>query len=187
MSLLNFPYQSSEFGVPLPGHFSPNMFTIAAFDNSDHSDRNTLSGKSSTHDTVTTIFQEMPVEVTLKEIKSLSKLPCQELSHFVSNKTFNILPSFVVDEDVYESKDKIQSSQNTEFIISCVKGTVEQSEITLPSWAGIRALLSSSNVPLMQVAFVPFLPYPVTERTMLNFIKVLQQLKQQSFPDSCDE
>ena len=130
--------QSSESGVPLPGHFSPNMFTIAAFDNFDHSDRNTLSGKSSTHDIVTTIFQEMPIEfvskpnrgeVNLKEIKSLSKLPCQQLSHFVSNKTLNILPSFVVDENIYESEDKIQSSQNTELIISCVKGTVEQYEI----------------------------------------------------------
>ena len=86
--------QSSESGVPLSGHFSPNMFTIAAFDNFDHSDRNTLSGKSSTHDTVTTLFQEMSIEVVskpnrseinLKEIKSLSKLPFQELSHFVSN------------------------------------------------------------------------------------------------------
>ena len=104
--------QSSESSVPLSGHFSPNMFTIAAFDNIAHSDRNTLSGKSSTHDTVITLFQEMPIkvvskpnrsEVNLKEIKSLSKLPCQELSHFVSNKTLNILPSFVVDENVYES------------------------------------------------------------------------------------
>ena len=155
MSLLNLPYLKV---LSLVCHFSPNMFTIAAFDNFDHSNRNTLSGKSSTHDTITTLFQEMPIEivskpnrseVNLKEIKSLSKLPCQELSHFVSNKTLNILASFFVDENVYESEDKIQSSQNTEFIISCIKGTVEQSEITLPSWAGIRALLSSSNVPIM--------------------------------------
>ena len=33
-------YQSLNFGVPLPSHFSPDMFTIAAFDNFDHSDKN---------------------------------------------------------------------------------------------------------------------------------------------------
>ena len=37
---------SSESGLPLPSHFSPSVFTISAFDNFDHTDKNTLSGKS---------------------------------------------------------------------------------------------------------------------------------------------
>ena len=32
--------QSSENGLPLPSHFSSNMFTISAFDNFDHSGKN---------------------------------------------------------------------------------------------------------------------------------------------------
>ena len=79
--------KSSESGVPLPSHFTTDMFTITAFDNFDHSYKNISSGKSSTHDTVITLFQEAPVqnvskpnrnEVNLNEIKSLSKLPSQE-------------------------------------------------------------------------------------------------------------
>ena len=35
-------YQSLNFGVPLPSHFSPDMFTIAASDNFDHSDKNII-------------------------------------------------------------------------------------------------------------------------------------------------
>ena len=33
---------SSESGLPLPSHFSPSVFTISAFDNIDHADKNTL-------------------------------------------------------------------------------------------------------------------------------------------------
>ena len=34
----------SSNGVPLPSNFSPASFTIGAFDNFDHSDRNSMSG-----------------------------------------------------------------------------------------------------------------------------------------------
>ena len=57
---------SSEFGLSIPSHFSPSAFTISAFDNFDYVDKNTLSGKSRSHDTVITLFQEIP---TKKEMK----------------------------------------------------------------------------------------------------------------------
>ena len=55
--------------------------------------------------------------------------------------------------------------------------------INLPSWGGSSALLSKFKLPLMQVAFLPFLPYPLTETVtvytaMLNFVKLLDQLEQ---------
>ena len=50
--------QSSENGLPLPSHFSSNMFTISAFDNFDHSDKNTLSRKSSSHDSLSLCFKK---------------------------------------------------------------------------------------------------------------------------------
>ena len=79
-----------------------------------------------------------------------------------------------------------------EFIISAMKGIASKTNEPLPSWAGIQALLSSAKVPLMQVGFLPFLPYPVTEYStvfiaMLNFVKVLKQLKEKSLPVFADE
>ena len=43
---------SSEFGLLIPSHLSPGTFTISTFNNFDHMDKNMLSGKSSSHDTV---------------------------------------------------------------------------------------------------------------------------------------
>ena len=54
--------KSSENNVPLPSHFNKEMFTIAAFDNFDQTDRTSLSGLSSSHDTVFTLFQVKPSE-----------------------------------------------------------------------------------------------------------------------------
>ena len=91
--------QSSENGLSLPSHFSSNMFTISAFDNFDHSDKNTLSGKSSSNDTVITLFQEVPIqkeskplrsEVNLQNAKTLSKLPSRELLPFSTDKTLTV-------------------------------------------------------------------------------------------------
>ena len=53
---------SSEFDLPIPSHFSPSAFTISAFDNFDYVYKNTLSGKSGSHDTVITLFQEIPTK-----------------------------------------------------------------------------------------------------------------------------
>ena len=79
-----------------------------------------------------------------------------------------------------------------EFIISAMKGIASKTNEPLPSWAGIQALLPSAKVPLMQVGFLPFLPYPGTKYStlftaMLNIVKVLKQLKQKSIPVFADE
>ena len=67
-----------------------------------------------------------------------------------------------------------------------------ESDEVIPSWAGTKALLSRSNVPLMQVAFLPFILFPVTEHStvytaIINFTKVLSQLDQKSLPVFRDE
>ena len=160
----------------------------------------TLSGKSSTHDTVITLFQEIPSQpvskpskskTNLNAIKTLSKLACQEVSPFKSNKNL-ISPSFKADENLYQNEAAIKTHETMEFIISAMKGIASKTNEPLPSWAGIQALLSSAKVPLMQVGFLPFLPYPVTEYStaftaMLNFVKVLKKLKQKSLPVFADE
>ena len=49
--------RSNDTGIPLPTHFSKSQFTIAAMDNFDHSDFNSLTGTAATHDTAMTLFQ----------------------------------------------------------------------------------------------------------------------------------
>ena len=56
MSLPSLLLLFSEFGLPIPSHFSPSTFLISAFDNFDHMDKNMLSGKLGIHDTVITLF-----------------------------------------------------------------------------------------------------------------------------------
>ena len=62
--------QGKERNVALPSHFSPSSFTVAAFDNFDHPDKNTLSGNASAHDTAVTVFQEKPDKALRKPLKS---------------------------------------------------------------------------------------------------------------------
>ena len=55
-------------GVPIPSHFVPNEFTSGALDNFDHSDKNSLSGLFSSHDTAI-LCQTKPRENTTKPSK----------------------------------------------------------------------------------------------------------------------
>lgn len=90
--LASYTVESSNDNVPLPSHFHPDKFTIAAFDNFDHNEA-TESGINSTHDTVSVLFQEE--SETFKNKPKLSEtgvnkrcrtfnneLQCQNLKHF---------------------------------------------------------------------------------------------------------
>ena len=48
--------KSKDVYVPLSNHFSKSSFTIAAFENFDNTDRNSLSGTKHSHDTAITVF-----------------------------------------------------------------------------------------------------------------------------------
>ena len=166
--------QTAPAGVPLPSHFSTKMFTLGAFDNFDHSDKNTLSEKSSSHDMVTVLFQERPKEIpskprrseiNFKGLNSQKKLQCQELCPYSSNKTLDLARDFTVCTTPFESEEVIRSNNMNHFVISSMQGNGRrmESDEVIPSWAGTKAMLSKLNVPLMQVAFLPFMPFPVTE------------------------
>ena len=80
------------------------------------------------------------------------------------------------------------------FILSCLRSGFVHSENTelIPTWAGCRALLSNSEVPLMNIEFLPYIPHPVTDYSTVytalhNFQSVLVQLDQESLPVFCDE
>ena len=69
----------SESGFPIPSHFSPSTFTISVFDNFDRVDKNTFSGKSGSHDTVITLFQEIPTKKKIKPSRSEVNLAAVEI------------------------------------------------------------------------------------------------------------
>ena len=77
-----------------------------------------------------------------------------------------------------------------EFIISSSQSIIPESKDSIiPSWTGIRALLSNTFAPRMHVGF---LPSPVTEYStafsaMKNFTQLVGQLKQDALPLFCDE
>ena len=88
------------------------------------------------------------------------------------------------------SKDEFEKH---EFIISSSQSIIPESKDSIiPSWAGIRALLSNTFFPRMHVGFLPFHPSPVAEYStvfsaMKNFIQLVGQLKQDALPLFCDE
>jgi hypothetical protein len=132
-------------------------------------------------------------DVDLKSIKTLSELPCQKIHSFISNRTLRIPDAFNVDEKLFSSPKNLKHQETIEFVISCLKSALPSNQNkTLPTWAGIQALLSTAKIPIMQVAFLPFIPRPVTDPStvytaMLNFVKVANQLEQKSLPLFCDE
>ena len=98
-----------------------------------------------------TLFQEIPSQpvskpskskTNLNAIKTLSKLACQEVSPFKSNKNLILSPSFKVDENLYQNQAAIKSHETMEFVISAMKGTASKTNEPLPSWAGMQAMLS---------------------------------------------
>ena len=49
-------YENLSMDVPLPSFFETQNFTLAAMDNFDNADKNSLSGMKHAHDTVLTVF-----------------------------------------------------------------------------------------------------------------------------------
>ena len=154
--------KSQDHHVPLPSNFSKSSFTIAAFDNFDNTDRNSLSGTKHSHDTAITVFQEKSPNsinkpkksaIELKSIKKLQKLKCQELVSFNPNSPKLPLPdSFVSPEDLINLEIKTAERNQKQFITSCAQNiTKSDSKYLIPSWAEIELLISESDVPIMQV------------------------------------
>ena len=185
---------SESNGLPIPSHFVPNEFTLEALDNFDHSDKNSLPQLFSSHDTAMILCQikarenttkRDKSEVNLESIESISKLPCQEVTEFHSSKTIITPHSFKVSRDLYPSESKYKGHCNTDIIISSIKRGFYNCNVIddMPAWAAIKSLFSDSNIPIIHVGFLPFIPKPVTEHAtvytaMINFVKVLQQLDQ---------
>ena len=120
--------RSNDTGIPLPTRFSKSQFTIAAMDNFDHSNFNSLTGTVGTHYTVMTLFQIKPescvkplkLEINLKDIVSIS-LPYQKRENFSSNKCITIADTFKVKSEPISEQEETINSKLGNFSLHALK------------------------------------------------------------------
>ena len=133
--------------------------------------------------------------VTSNATRESKRLKCQNLLDYTRVKEDLPFPSeFSADKSILTHSKKEEDDNLKEFILSYIRhlSSSQSDDSPVPSWAGCHSLLSTSNVSIMQVGFLPYLPYPVTDHStvytaMNNFLSVLSQLNQNSLPVVCDE
>ena len=122
--------RNNDPGIPLPTRFSKSQFAIAAMDNFDHSDFNSLTGTAGTHNTAMTLFQIKPEsccvkllksETNLKDIDSIS-LPCQQRENFSSNKCITIPDKKLkVKSELISEQEETINSKLDDFSLNVLK------------------------------------------------------------------
>ena len=189
--------------VPLPLQFNTDDFCIAAMDNMDHTDMASLSGDKSNHDSYMVLFQNRNEKVAHDDCMStvkpsdlhgsakgrryMKELSCQTLKSFhLATKKQELPSSFLSNEFHYEVGigEKIISLLRTNEVMT--------REVFLPTWAGIHSLVSTSNLTLKNVGFLPLIPHPITKIetvfTCLRSLKsIAERLSQPVLPIACDE
>ena len=196
--------------APIPSHFSRVGWTMGALDNENFADQSSISGTNVKNYTAQVLYQDAMEEPVTKpsvsstnlkttQVCSEERLSCQELKT-VYKPTIrpSLPPSFQTIEsvglEVDDSKPASKNSEKIEFLITLLRcglpGEIHQDAI--PPWAGVHALITQSQSPLMRVGFMPVIPHPVTEyatvrKSMTNFQSIRAQLKQPIMPVFCDE
>lgn len=206
--------KSNENEVPVPSTFTVGAYVCGAMDNGDFGDRSSLSGTESDHVTMQVLFQEKvsaqdskcPVsEMNLGNINAHlpEKLPCQEVAFYLKPSVKPCLPANfkVLEETSVNSNLNCESAlceaDKREFLISLIRCGLPPKNDTngcVPTWGGAHALLSTADVPLMRVGFMPMIPSPVTDyatvrKALQNFQSVRRQINpnQSIIPVFCDE
>lgn len=196
--------------TPIPSHFSKG-WTMGALDNENFEDNSSISGCHTKNYTAQVLYQDAsepskskPSVSSSRLSKSLplckNRLQCQTVPPYSKPVIRPSLPStFMIVEDTDLTNDEndvaIQQSILVEFLITLIRcglpiSTKEPGE--LPPWAGIHALVTTHQAPLMRVGFMPVLPHPVTEyatvrKSLQNFQSVRRQLGQNIMPIFSDE
>ena len=198
--------QCGKVLVPIPCHFSKDMFTIAAFDNFDHQDRSSPTGVNSSHETVSTLFQVKPDHTPSKPLRSSVSLktvsdsaflvlPCQKIIPFKGIKKQRVLDSkFIAEDELLQNAEVEKERDMKHFFTNCTRNGIlfNNTESNTSTWAEGEALFFNSCVPKMHSGFLPYIPHPVTEfstvySVLKNFLTVLSQLNQTCLPLFCDE
>ena len=185
-----------EHRVPISNSIKKGLLH-GAMDNFDHI-KDTKSGKGSSHDTILMVFQNQnenneehvstPIEQDIVKKRSVETvLECKFSRADIAN---DFIPgSYNVPENIR----KILLEEYDAWCISRhVKPTLSNSEIKkIPSFIGIKSLLSTERVTLTTCAFTPILPYPATQygtiyTCMKNFQDILKQRELPYGPLWCD-
>lgn len=207
---------SSENGVPFPSHFSRSEFTHAAFDNFDHNEA-TLSGIGGSHDTVTVLFQNDREATSAKPRVSETRvkhgptkvdidLKCQQKrAFFKPAKKPDIPSSYTVPLDLIPLDDNLMNqvkAKDVAWLLARLHIDFEGDSLytigirpecqVMPSWSATNSVFTTDRSKLKRVAFLPVLPYPVTQydtvySAMKNLQDILQYLDQSVLPVTCDE
>ena len=209
--LARFVVESGSDEVPFPSHLSSSQFTIAAFDNFDHDESN-LSGIGGSHDTVSVLFQdddgskmEKP-KISQTGIKHGPKtfdceLKCQSIIPFFKPaKRADVwedypAESHPVDQDLLQAartKDLAWSLARLDLSQTQTSINIKPSEQSMPGWRETNRVLSEKDITKKRVAFLPVLPYPVTQydtvyTSLRTFIAILRHVDQSKLPVTSDE
>ena len=176
--MANLIVNSSEGNVPLPSHFDPDNFTVAAFDNFDH-EKATLSGIQGTHDTVSVLFQDKPTQVKSKPNVSETsveygskvfkqKLPCQNMKEFFKSSNKVELPAdysvadelFSMDAQSHAAVRKKDSAwtlsrlDHSEADTGVVKPCCSNQK--MPSWSAFNSVITDEELVVKSVGFKIF-------------------------------
>ena len=182
--------RSKECACPLAEHFNEQDFLIASFDNFDHEDASSLSGKFGNHDTMVVLYQnESPIKPGRKgKVSQYGQLPtimelnekmeCQKLLPYNFNKATDKqipLPTdFVATPNPpYEDSKRSEILSAARTLLSPVNNDenlsvqppslIREGPYTLPTWSGSHALTSKGELTLKKIAFHPVIPHPVTQ------------------------
>ena len=132
--------------------------------------------------------------VNLKDVKLIEQLPCQKVESYQrEKKALKLMTNVIKTDDTDRSSNTVNDKiETTNAIANLLMISAINSNQNIPSWSGIRSLLSETKIPLMQVGFLPFIPRPVTKYStmytaMKNFVSLNVQLKQKTLPVFNDE
>ena len=189
---------SEQMHVPRPMSFRNEAFTVAAMDNLDHTDKSSLHGFNSNHDSVMVVFQntgkkssDCSLKVSDLHLKykgraHLSDLSCQKLRGFFVKSKSQCLPQN------FESVSFSHEIDNTDLILSLIRASAVPEGKEVPTWQGARTLVSQSSLDIKEVGFLPVLPHEITKvesvfTCLYNLKTIANDLVQPTLPVVCDE
>ena len=80
------------------------------------------------------------------------------------------------------------------FVLSAIRCDLNliDADALISTWTGCRSLVSDKTLPIWQVAYLPYLPYPITKydtvfTALYNLANVPNQPQQHRLPVVCDE
>lgn len=203
----------SENGlVPVPSNIARNkdLFLHGAMDNDDFNEE-TLDGKNTTHITAMVLYQTKTDKddfsendrISIKNIpnhtvgKNVCQMSCQKIKSFIPKLSVEEASKHVVsDGSVIDIEYGKYEKTDFLWVLCRVGHTISELVISpqtalCPGWTPFNQAISTSVLPVTNVAFCPMVPAPPTNQdcvysAMKNFVNLNNQLNQEYQVLSCD-